>query len=407
MPADPTNDFRAALRQAANAAGSLPAPTDAEHAHSERLQQLIARETDSAGGSIGFDRFMQLALYAPGLGYYSAGKHKFGSAGDFITAPELGSLFARCLAHQCAPVLQKLNNADVLEAGAGSGALAADLLLELETLGALPRNYYILELSPDLRARQAQHLGQRAAHLAARVHWLDDLPHGGFRGVILANELLDAMPVQRFVVDDSGVQEMCVTWRNGAFAWSIRAADAALAGYIGARVDARELPPGYHSEIGLQAEAWVRSMGALLEHGLLLLIDYGFPRAEYYHPQRSSGTLMCHYRHRAHDNPLILAGLQDITAHVDFTAVAEAGTGVGLSLLGYTSQAAFLLAGGITQLAGRHVADDERAHILLAQEIKKLTLPQEMGELFKVMAFGRGLTAPLSGFSLQDRRGRL
>ena len=407
MPADPTNNYRAALRQAADAAGSLPPPSDEECAHSEQLRQLMVTEMESAGGSIGFDRFMQLALYAPGLGYYSAGKHKFGSEGDFITAPELGSLFARCLAHQCAPVLQQPGCPDILEAGAGSGALAADLLLELETLDALPRHYYILELSPELRARQAKQLERHAAHLAARVHWLDDLPQNGFRGVVLANELLDAMPVQRFVVDESGIQELCVTWQHGRFAWHTRPAHTDLAEQVSARIDVHELPAGYQSEIGLQAEAWVRGMGALLEQGLLLLIDYGFPRAEFYHLQRSSGTVMCHYRHRAHDDPLILPGLQDITAHVDFTAIAEAGTGAGLSLLGYTSQAAFLLAGGITRLAEHDTTDDERTRILRAQEIRKLTLPQEMGELFKVMAFGRGLTTPVGGFSLHDRRGRL
>jgi SAM-dependent MidA family methyltransferase len=406
MPADPTSDFRAALQRATDAAGSLPPPNDEERTHSEWLQQLIRREMENAGGSIGFDHFMQLALYAPGLGYYSAGKHKFGQEGDFITAPEMGPLFARCLAHQCAPILRQPDNADMLEAGAGSGVLAADLLLELETLDALPRHYYILELSPALRARQAQTLSQRAAHLAARVRWLDDLPRAGFRGVVLANELLDAMPVQRFVLDASGIQEQCVTWHDGAFAWHARAADTALIRHIEARMNVRALVPGYASEIGLQAEAWVRGMGELLECGLLLLIDYGFPRAEFYHPQRDGGTLMCHYRHRAHGNPLILPGLQDITAHIDFTAIAEAGTDAGLSLLGYTSQAAFLLASGITQFAEQG-AENERARVLRAQEIKKLTLPQEMGELFKVMAFGRGPDITLTGFALQDRRGRL
>ena len=393
--------------QAVSATRVLPAPDAQERAHSEALAELIRRDIHDAGGHLDFARFMQLALYAPGLGYYSAGLNKFGATGDFVTAPELGALFARCLARQCVPLLQELGNADLLEVGAGSGALAADLLLELELLKQLPRAYYILELSADLRQRQAQRLAQQVPHLATRVQWLDALPSPGFRGIVVANEVLDAMPVQRFCIKNGVPQRLDVVWENGEFVWRSVPAEAALAQVLAARLDLAGVPNDYISEINLQAEAWLRSMAAMLEHGVIILVDYGYARAEYYHPQRSAGTLRCHYHHRAHDNPLVLAGLQDITSHVEFTAMAEAGTDAGLALLGYTSQAAFLAANGIAQLAETTQDPGPRRQIALLQEIKKLTLPQEMGELFKVMALGRGMATPMAGFALQDRRGRL
>jgi len=380
----------------------LPLPSAEEQAHSERLARRLREEVAQAGGAIPFSRFMELALYAPGLGYYAAGKHKFGAAGDFVTAPELGPLFARCLARPCRQILQALAGGEILEAGAGSGALAADLLLELESLGCLPTRYAILELSAELRARQAETLMHRAPHLLPRVYWLEGLP-ADFRGVVLANELLDAVPVERFHVAPDGVHQFHVTWQNDRFAWVEKPAEPAVQD----RVAPLALAPGYTSEINLRAEAWVRSMAAVLQAGVLLLIDYGFPRAEFYHPQRMDGTLMCHYRHRAHADPLILVGLQDITAHVDFSAIAAAGTGTGLRLLGYTSQAAFLIGCGLEQLAAASDPDNVRRHLELTQQIKKLTLPHEMGELYKVIAFGRGVEEPLLGFTIQDRRGRL
>ena len=386
---------------------TLPLPSAQAQAHSLALVELIRRAMHDAGGHLDFARFMQLALYAPGLGYYSAGLNKFGACGDFITAPELGSLFARCLARQCAPLLQELGTADVLEVGAGSGALAADLLLELEFLKQLPRTYYILELSADLRQRQAQRLAQQVPHLAARVQWLDTLPAPGLRAIVVANEVLDAMPVQRFRIENGVAQRLDVAWENGAFVWRPVPAETTLNQVLTMRLDLAAVPDGYISEINLQAEAWIRSLAAVLAQGAIILVDYGYGRAEYYHPQRSAGTLQCHYRHRVHDNPLVLAGLQDITSHVEFTAIAEAATDAGLALLGYTSQAAFLAANGITQLADTSQQPDPRRQITLMQEIKKLTLPQEMGELFKVMALGRGMATPMAGFTLQDQRGRL
>ncbi|MBI3777571.1 MAG: SAM-dependent methyltransferase [Gammaproteobacteria bacterium] len=380
---------------------ALPPPTVEEQAHSINLQRLIQEEMTSRGGEISFARFMELALYAPGLGYYAAGKHKFGAAGDFVTAPELGSLFARCLARPCGSILEQVGG-DILEAGAGSGALAADLLLELETLGRLPERYLILELSNELRDRQAETLRRKAPHLLKRARWLDALP-ADFRGVMLANELLDALPVERFKVTNSGVRQLYVAWENDRFVWREKPAD----GKIRARIEPLALPPGYTSEINFTAEAWVRSAADALKQGAMLLIDYGFPRAEYYHPQRTAGTLMCHYRHRAHDDPLVLVGLQDITAHVDFTAIAAAGREAGLMLLGYTSQAAFLIGSGLEQLMAASDPEDTRVHLELTQQVKKLTSPHEMGELYKVIAFGRGIPEPLTGFSLHDRRGRL
>lgn len=381
----------------------LPAPSTEERAHSDRLFGVIANDITRAGGVIPFSRYMELALYAPGLGYYSAGTQKFGAQGDFVTAPECSPVFARCLARQCADILTQLDGADILEAGAGSGALAADLLLALEQADCLPETYFIMELSTELRDRQAETLRARAPHLRARVQWLDGLPERGFRGVVLGNELLDAMPVERFRMTESGARVLGVAVEAGRFVWREQGVDHQVTD----RLHGLELPVGYTSEINFAAEAWVRTVGLAMEAGVLLLIDYGFPRHEFYHVQRDQGTLMCHYRHRAQADPLILVGLQDITAHVDFTAIAEAGTDAGLSVLGYTSQGAFLLANGIGNEIEKSDASAAGEHLALSTQVKKLTLPTEMGELFKVIALGRGIDGPLRGFSLQDRRARL
>ena len=380
----------------------LPLPTAEEQAQHDKITQRLREEIAAAGGEISFDRFMELALYAPGLGYYAAGKNKFGKQGDFVTAPELGPLFARCLARPCQALLKELNGGDILEVGGGSGVLAADLLLELESLGRLPQRYFILELSADLRAWQTETIRRRTPHLFERVHWLAELP-GDFRGMVLANELLDAMPVSRFKITENGVNELWVGWKNDHFAWREKPARASLR----ARAGPLELATGYISEINLRAEAWVQSIADILKQGAMLLIDYGFPRAEFYHPERAQGTLMCHYKHHAHDDPLRLVGLQDITAHVDFSAIAEAGTKAGLELSGYTSQAAFLLGNGLEQIMAASDPNDIRTHLALTQQIKKLTLPHEMGELYKVIAFQRDVQEPLPGFALQDRRHRL
>jgi SAM-dependent MidA family methyltransferase len=404
-----------------NTADSLPNPSTDQLAVSEPLVRHIRAQIEAAGGAIAFSQFMELALYTPDLGYYSSGQRIFAAgdvqgrtspgargtsvcaAGDFVTAPELGDVFARCLARQCRELLVGLGQADILEAGAGSGAFAADLLIELERLGTLPTRYFILELSAELHARQQATLQARAPALAQHVQWIDRLPAPGFHGIVLANELLDAMPVERFRVTANGVVRLGVAFDSASFVWRDMPAPAHLV----ERVQALGLPAGYCSEVNFAAEAWVRSLGELLGQGVLLLVDYGFPRREFYHPQRSGGTLMCHYRQRAHGDPLILVGLQDITAHVDFTAIADAGAAAGLELLGYTSQAAFLAACGLEEIVAQSDPDDARAHLALTAQIKRLTLPSEMGELFKVIALGRGIDWPLRGFWLQDRRGRL
>jgi len=388
-------------------ADSLPALEPAAQQCSQRLSELIRGEIAAAQGRIPFDRFMELALYAPGLGYYSAGSLKFGAAGDFVTAPEVSSLFGRCLARQSRQVLDELGGGGILEFGAGTGKLAADLLTELVALGGMPERYLILELSPELRQRQRAALTERVPELLDRVHWLDRLPKG-FRGVILGNELLDAMPVQRFRVAGGGLQEEFVTCHDGFVPEYGEIATPRLAEALTA-LQAQGLAQavGYASEINLRLGPWVMALSETLEAGAVLLIDYGYPRSEYYHPQRSMGTLMCHYRHRAHSDPFRLVGLQDITAHVDFSAVADAARAVDLAVGGYTTQAFFLLGCGLDRLAADSDPGDPQAHLRLMQEVRRLTLPTQMGESFKVIGLTRGLAAPLIGFGLRDLRDRL
>lgn len=392
-------------------ANDLPLPDALAQQHSEQLQTAIRAEIDANNGTISFAHFMEMALYQPGLGYYSAGSRKFGEAGDFVTAPELSPLFSRCLARQCQQVLMEIGFGDILEFGAGTGAMASDVLLELERLHCLPGQYFILELSPDLKQRQQQTLAQRAPHLLEKVCWLNSLPTSGFQGVMLANEVVDAMPVHLLLFQNEGTQERHVTYNGRGFVWQ----DTPLASTeLQQRIKTLQQAlgdeifcPGYLTEINLAQQGWINSLAAMLEKGAALIIDYGFPQHEYYHPDRTSGTLMCHYRHRAHGDPLILVGLQDITAHVDFTALAQAGQDADLDVMGYTSQAQFLMATGLTEMLAQTDPNDTRRYLKMTEQVKKLTLPNEMGELFKVLALGRGLTSELNGFLLQDRRGRL
>ncbi len=384
-----------------------PAPPPQAVALSERLAALLRAEMEGAGGAIGFGRFMELALYAPGLGYYSAGLRKFGAAGDFVTAPELSPLFARCLARTCAPVLAAAGGGDLLELGAGSGVMAAGLLAELEALQALPGRYWILERSADLRERQHDTLVRRVPGLVHRVEWLDTLPAAGFRGVMLGNEVLDALPVDRFRWRAAGAQELAVGWAHGGFAWQFREPGRELAVAVAALTAETGLDEGYVSEINPQLGGWLGSLAHRLAQGLILLIDYGYPRREYYHPERAQGTLMCHYRQRAHADPLILPGLQDITAHVDFTAVAEAAVAADLDVLGFVTQAHYLMDAGIDRLLGEASPEDGAAYLDLARQAKTLMLPGEMGERFKAIALGRGIDEVPVGFRLQDLRNRL
>ena len=389
----------------------LPAATGEALTHHQTLVNHIRQQIVDAGGAITFEKFMALALYAPGLGYYVAGAHKLGEAGDFITAPQLSPLFSRSLAQQIGEALASLGQGDLLEAGGGSGVMARDILLALEAQQCLPRHYYILEVSPDLRQRQQQTLEQGAPHLLDRVTWLDNLPEPGFSGVVIGNEVLDAMPVHLIDKTEQGWRERYVGWDGEAFIWrqgplSCPQLEEQIR-HLESELGTNHFINGYTTEINLAASGWIHSIGAMMERGVALLIDYGFPQHEYYHPERTVGTLMCHYRHRAHDDPLILAGLQDITAHVDFTAIAQAGVDSGMAVLGYTSQAYFLLANGLTELAHIDPEGEIRQHLDTTQQIKKLTLPSEMGELFKVIALGKNYTGTMQGFALHDRRDRL
>lgn len=390
---------------ASRAAAVLPPPSEQDRLLSRRLVERIVAEIRQAGGALPFDRFMELALYAPGLGYYTGGRRKFGEAGDFVTAPEVSPLFARCLARQCRQVLDALVAVDVLEFGAGSGVLAADLLAELERLDSLPERYLILELSAELKRRQRNTLAQRVPHLLDRVAWLERLPDAGFRGMVLANELLDAMPVHRFRLQHGVCLEQLVVQRGDGLAlcWE----SPVSAGLETAVALLPEVPDDYESELNLRATPWIQALAERIEAGLVLLIDYGYPRAEYYHPQRDRGTLMCHYRHRAHPDPLFHPGLQDITSHVEFTSLAAAAQTSGLSVCGYSTQAFFLMGCGLEQLLSASDPDDIQMHMELAQGIKKLTLPSEMGERFKVLGLCRGLEQAPVGFSVRDMRERL
>jgi SAM-dependent MidA family methyltransferase len=377
---------------------ALPEPTPDARAHSDRVAAHVRGEIAASGGWISFARYMELALYAPGLGYYSAGARKLGKAGDFVTAPEISPLYGQTLARQVHQIMQAGFD-EVLEVGAGSGALAATLLEELERSGKIPRNYLILELSADLRERSRDTLAARVPHLLERVAWLNRLPPA-FSGVVLGNEVLDAMPVHVVRVHGGKIEEGGVGARNERLDWSWRLASGEL--LDAAR--ALELPEGFRTEIPLVVRGFLRSLAGVLEKGVALFIDYGFPQREYYHPQRKEGTLMCHYRHHAHADPFFLPGLQDITSHVDFSAVAAAARASGLELAGYTSQAQFLVNCGITEVMSRTPAEDGAAFLPLASQANRLMSPAEMGELFKAIAFSRGFPAPLLGFHEGDRR---
>ena len=377
------------------ASADLPQASPDALAASKALHDIIAAEITARGGWISFARYMELALYAPGLGYYSGGSRKFGSEGDFLTAPELTPLYGQALARQVAQVLAA-SAPQVIEAGAGSGRLAADLLLALDALGCAPEHYRILELSGELRARQQATLHERAPRLADRIEWLDELPER-FSGCLVGNEVLDAMPTHALRWDDgSDVQEGGVGLEDGRLVPAERPATGALL----AAAQAMPVARPHLGELGLAARAWVAELARRLECGAMLLIDYGLPRHELYHPQRDGGTVRCHYRHRVHDDPLWLPGLSDITAHVDFTAVAEAGFDAGLDVLGYTSQAVFLLNCGIGALPGQ---ESGAAELQARGAVNVLISPNEMGELFKVIALGRGLSGPLLGFARGDR----
>lgn len=383
---------------------TLPQPDDISAAHARDVTRFIAERIDEAGGSISFAEYMQHALYARGLGYYTAGATKFGAAGDFITAPEVSSLFGRTLARQCAEVLAELRGGSILEYGAGSGKLARDILLMLEELGELPERYEILEVSADLQQRQAAYLYAELPELVSRVVWIDS-PPTGHTGVVIANEVLDALPVERFRKTAEGVEQQRVSWRDGAFAsiWSpapqhLRKRVCAIEAALG-----ETLPAGYESEVSLGLPNWVATLGRSLQHGFAFLLDYGLTRREYYAADRAEGWFRCHFRHHVHNNPLILSGIQDLTAWVDFSEVADAAAGCGLEIAGYSAQAQFLLGGGLQAEMQGFAEFPVSRQVQLSGQIKTLTLPAEMGEHFKCIGLRRGDISTPSGFALADR----
>lgn len=380
--------------------------SDTETAISRALLARIRTAIAQSDGLLPFDRFMELALYAPGLGYYVAGAHKFGPSGDFVTAPEISPLFGRCLAAQCAEVLERLGGGDIFEIGAGSGALATHILAQLDTLGSLPERYRILEPSPDLQERQHARLSAALPRLAERCEWLSDFP-ADLRGVVIANEVLDAMPVQRFRIGPDGeILEVFVTDQAGTLveitapprSAGLHAAVAALmeSGFV--------QTPGYDSEINPRLAPWLTGLSESLSAGLVLLVDYGYPRSAYYQPDRSMGTLMCHRRHQSSGDPYRDLGLQDITAHVDFTAVAEGALDAGFTLEGFTTQTHFLIGCGIDQIMLHETQTDT---LDLALGAKQLLLPSAMGERFKVIGLSKGVAGPWRGFSVRDLSDRL
>ena len=404
---------------------SLPEPDAAASAASQALIARISDEIKNNQGWIGFDRFMAQALYTPGLGYYSGGSQKFGQTGDFVTAPEISPFFAQAIAGQVIEVFA-LSAPAMIEVGAGSGQFALDLLFELERSGALPDYYGILDLSGQLRARQQILFEEKAPSFLERIHWLDRLPET-FRGLVFGNEVLDAMPAHLVHwqggdesgdrgdsddindIDDNALTifERGVAYESGAFVWQDRPATGRLLDRAQHLADEFSFEAGFVSEINLNATDWVQTWAGILQQGALLLIDYGFPQHEFYHPQRNQGTLMCHYRHHAHGDPFFLPGLQDITTHVDFTAIVEAGYDAGLTLIGYANQGDFLLNNGIIGLLDCLPEKTGLAYLRQAQGVQKLILPTEMGELFKVMALGKGIGENLMGFSCGDKSVRL
>jgi SAM-dependent MidA family methyltransferase len=388
---------------------SLPAPDESSFQHSCAVKNMICSEITTAGGWIPFARYMELAIYSPGMGYYCSGTTKFGCAGDFVTAPEISSLFGRAIAQQAIQIIEGVGEdiGDILEFGAGTGKLALDILLELENLNRLPQHYFILEVSGELQEQQNKLFKKFAPHLLSRVQWLENLPTK-FKGLILANEVLDAMPVHLVVWRDNSIFERGVVWSGKRFEWSdhllvegelFKIAQEIIprASFNNNNIDT------YISEINLSVRGFIRSLANILQKGTIVLIDYGFGRNEYYHYQRSRGTLMCHYRHYAHDDPFYFPGLQDITSHVDFTAITDVATGEGLELLGYASQAQFLINCGITEILAQIPVENTGDYLPMSNQVQKLVSPAEMGELFKVIALGKDTQQSLIGFLNGDK----
>jgi len=383
----------------------LPEPSENEKKHSEELAELIKQHIDNAGGWLSFDKYMQLALYAPGLGYYSGGQQKFAEQGDFITAPETGSLFARTLARPVAALLGQIRDAKIIEFGAGSGKLAADLLVELQVLNCLPEKYLIVELSAELQQRQRETIYQQSPDLLEHVLWLSSLPAEPINAVVLANEVLDAMPVKRFMFKENKILQLGVKITDQVLGLSYREADEQLQLVVESLQLSEEVTQQtYLSEINCQTKPWIKSVAECINKGAIYLIDYGYVRSEFYSPERNMGTFMGYYRHRSMDAPLWYPGLQDLTAFVDFTLVAEAALENNLDVDGFTSQGNFLINCGLAEIVESTETNTEIEHLKLVQQMKTLSLPGEMGERFKVLGLSKGLGDNIPGFENRDLR---
>ncbi|MGD9590890.1 MAG: class I SAM-dependent methyltransferase [Candidatus Berkiella sp.] len=382
----------------------LPIPSHDALMHQQKLLRFLDKILKSKG-QISFAEFMAMALYAPGLGYYSAGAQKFGKEGDFITAPLISPLFSQCIANQCAPILAKLKHGCILELGAGTGRMACDIIQTLTALKQLPQTYAILEVSADLRQRQQRLLKKECKDYFEHVVWLDKLPDEPIEGIILGNEVLDAMPVEIFKIGENAQILQAYVSNDNDWQINFKEANKPLTQAVKDLQSNLEntFEEGYTSEINLGLTPWIRSLSDILSQGVMFFIDYGFSRHEYYHPSRHMGTLMCHYRHHAHSDPLRFIGLQDITAHVDFTALAHAGVLANCEVSGFTTQGAFLLSLGL--LENMHL--DAKEQLKISQQIQRLSAPHEMGELFKVMALSKNIEDTLQGFSMRDFRHRL
>lgn len=388
----------------------LPEPDSGARDHSRRVVDAVVAAIRKNNGVISFADYMELVLHAPGLGYYSTGSRKFGHEGDFVTAPELSPWYSRCIARQCREVLKELDSPAIIEAGPGSGIMACDILLELEQLNALPDRYVMLETSAELRERQQALIREKIPHLAETVQWWDSLPESPLEGIILANEVLDAMPVHRVRYNNGCFTELGVTETERKLDWMpFPLADQRLLNEIERRMSELDavLPENYETEFNLYSDAWLRSMAGVISRGAMLLIDYGYTRSEYYHPQRLNGTLLCHYRHRVHADPFYYPGLQDITASVDFTAIAETAVDAGFRVGGFTTQAHFLMACGLLEMIRSDEPLSETEQAKRSQQVKILTMPAEMGERCKVIALARGPGPDWLGFGMTDLRSRL
>ena len=394
-----------------NSRKSLPEPSDEAKQHSQQLTDKIAKFL-GRHKELTFSKFMELALYSPGLGYYSGGLPKIGKTGDFITAPEVSPIFSRCLARQAAQVLKQLNESNIIEFGAGQGTMAKDILLELENIGQPIHRYYIVEVSADLKARQQETFTKNLSEeLLNKIIWLDELPKTPISAVILANEVLDAMPFERLRIEPDRALQGFVKFNSDSqhFDWDYKTiTDTDLQKFANQLIQHIGEPSelGYETEINLNIRPWLQSLSDILSNGAVILVDYGYNRHEYYQPARVMGTLRCHYQHRAHNNPFFYPGIQDITAHVDFTAVAEDAFDSGFKIAGFTTQAHFLMASGLLEMSVNPETDITE-QIKIAQQIKTLTLPDEMGETFKVIALTKNFDQSLLGFSIRDLRHQL